>query len=442
MKTLYYKINTYGCQMNVHESEKIAGMLEARGYHATEDDTLADVIVFNTCAIRDGAETKILGNIGATKKLKKAKPDLIIAVCGCMTQQKSRADEIRAKYPQVSIVLGTHNLADFGKYLDTYISDRHRSTYLEDTERPINEDVPMYRTSGHNAWVNIMYGCNNFCTYCIVPYVRGRERSRNFDDIVHEVETLVADGYPSITLLGQNVNSYGNDLHDARFTFPKLLARLDQIPGDYVLKFMTSHPKDLSSELIDIIASSKHISHTIHLPVQSGNNRILALMNRRYTIEKYKGIVNEIRSKIPDSHLTCDIIVGFPTETEEEFMDTYNLVRDIRYDGVFAFMYSPRRGTPASTMEQVPSEVKHDRINRLLKLSKSIIKENSTNFLDHDYHALCDKIVDDTAIFLLDCGKTVNVKLDGSENIRCGKMYDIHVDSLKNNILWGRKINL
>ena len=267
--------------MNVHESEKIAGMLEDMGYTSCDDEKDADIIVFNTCAIRDGAETKVLGNIGATKKLKKLKPDLIIAVCGCMTQQKARADLIKEKYPQVSIVFGTHNLSEFQNYLLRYKKDKKKIFELWDKTEQINEHVPLYRTSGYNAWVNIMYGCNNFCTYCIVPYVRGREISRNFDDIICEVKELVSEGYATITLLGQNVNSYGNDIDDKNITFANLLKELDKIEGDYVLKFMTSHPKDLSCEVIDVIANSKHISHTIHLPVQSGNNRILKLMNRK-----------------------------------------------------------------------------------------------------------------------------------------------------------------
>ncbi len=432
---LYYKINTYGCQMNVHESEKIAGMLEDMGYTSCDDEKDADIIVFNTCAIRDGAETKVLGNIGATKKLKKLKPDLIIAVCGCMTQQKARAELIKEKYPQVSIVFGTHNLSEFQNYLLRYKKDKKKIFELWDKTEQINEHVPLYRTSGYNAWVNIMYGCNNFCTYCIVPYVRGHEISRNFDDIICEVKELVSEGYATITLLGQNVNSYGNDIDDKNITFANLLKELDKIEGDYVLKFMTSHPKDLSCEVIDVIANSKHISHTIHLPVQSGNNRILKLMNRRYTIEHYKSLIDAIKQKISDAKITTDIIVGFPTETEEEFMDTYNLVKDVGYSGVFAFMYSPRAGTPASKMEgQIDDKTKHDRVNRLLKLSRQIIQNQSKTYVGNRYKALCTEKKGTNTICTLDCGKSVIVE---NSDIKPGKFYNILVNKLEKNMLYG-----
>ena len=347
----FYYIKTYGCQMNVHESEKLAGMLKSLNYEETNNMENADVIVFNTCCIRDAAEQKVLGNIGATKKLKKLNPNLIIAVCGCMAQEDGRKDLIKEKYPYVSIVFGTHNLHKFKDYLIEYNQKKQKIYNIWEKEEEINENVEMYRTSNNNAWVNIMYGCNNFCTYCIVPYVRGRERSRAMDDIVNEVKGLIKDGYKYITLLGQNVNSYGNDFKDGT-NFAKLLKTLASLEGDFRIKFMTSHPKDLTEEVINTIATEKKISKVIHLPVQSGSNKILKLMNRNYTVEHYKYLINLIKQRVPNFFISTDIIVGFPNETEEDFNETYNLVKEVNYGGVFAFMYSPLF---SSTISPCPS---------------------------------------------------------------------------------------
>ena len=368
-----YFIVTYGCQMNVHESEKLAAICEKMGYTLAEKREDAQLIIFNTCAIREGAEDRVFGNVGALKKLKKQRPDTIIAVCGCMTQKETTANNIMRTFPFVDIVIGTFNLPNFEYYVNAVKKGRQLEI-LE--EGDIDEVVPYKRTSGENAWVNIMQGCNNFCTYCIVPYVRGREKSRSEENILKEIREIVAEGkYKKITLLGQNVNSYGKDLVP-EVSFAQLLKDICAIEGDFKLWFMTSHPKDLTDEVIDVIATEDKILKDIHLPAQSGNNRILQLMNRRYTREKYLGIIEKIRAQIPNCRITSDFIVGFPTETEEEFQDTMSLVDQVKYDSIFAFMYSPREGTVASKMDgQVPQETKQRRVNELLALEKKIQKQ-------------------------------------------------------------------
>lgn len=368
-----YFIVTYGCQMNVHESEKIAGILEKLGYQEADKRENADIIVFNTCAIREGAEDRVFGNVGNLKKLKKQKKDLIIVLCGCMTQKEATAQKMLRTFPFVDIVIGTFNLPKLGDYIEAVKKGRQLEIWQEGE---IDEVLPYKRTSGDNAWVNIMQGCNNFCTYCIVPYVRGREKSRQEANILKEIKEIIAEGkYKKITLLGQNVNSYGKDLNPP-VSFAKLLKDICALEGDFKLSFMTSHPKDLTDEVIDVIASEDKIEKFIHLPAQSGNNRILQKMNRKYTREKYLSIIEKIRAKIPDCRITSDFIVGFPGETEEEFEDTYSLVKEVKFDSIFAFMFSPREGTVAAKMEdQIPENVKNERVNKLLKLEKQIQKE-------------------------------------------------------------------
>lgn len=370
-----YFIVTYGCQMNVHESEKLAAICEKMGYTLADKRENADLIVFNTCAIREGAEDRVFGNVGALKKLKKQNPNLIIAVCGCMTQKQTTANYIMNTFPFVDIVIGTFNLPNFEHYVNAVKTGRQLELL---DEGDIDETVPYKRTSGDNAWVNIMQGCNNFCTYCIVPYVKGREKSRSEENILKEIKQILSEGkYKKITLLGQNVNSYGKDLVPS-VSFAKLLKGICALDGDFKLWFMTSHPKDLTEDVIDVIASEDKILKDIHLPAQSGNNRILNLMNRKYTREKYLDIIHKIRAKIPNARITSDFIVGFPTETEEEFQDTMSLVNEVKYDSIFAFMYSPREGTVASKMEgQVPQEIKQRRVNELLALEKKIQKEEN-----------------------------------------------------------------
>lgn len=370
-----YFIVTYGCQMNVHESEKIAGILEGLGYEEGTSREDADIIVFNTCAIREGAEDRVLGNIGNLKRLKKKNKNLIIAVCGCMTQKEQTAQRLMNTFPFIDIVIGTFNLPKLGYYIEAVKKGRQLEILQEGD---IDEVLPYKRTSGENAWVNIMQGCNNFCTYCIVPYVKGREKSRKEENILKEIKEIINEGkYKKITLLGQNVNSYGKDL-EPKVSFAQLLKDICALEGDFTLSFMTSHPKDLTDDVIDAIANEAKIEKYIHLPAQSGNNRILKLMNRSYTREKYLEIIDKIREKIPNCRITSDFIVGFPTETEEEFNDTYSLVKQVRYDSIFAFMYSPREGTVASKMDgQVSDEEKHERVNKLLKLEKEIQEEDN-----------------------------------------------------------------
>lgn len=408
-----YFIKTYGCQMNVHESEKLAGMLMSLGYEETVKPDDADVIVYNTCCIRNGCEQKVFGNLGSLKPLKKRKPNLIVAICGCLTQAEGRKDYIAKRFPYVNIVFGTHNLHEFKNYLLRYKTERQNVYDIWEQEKPINEHIDMYRTSDYNAWVNIMYGCNNFCSYCIVPYVRGRERSRDMEDIVEEVKSLIAEGYKTITLLGQNVNSYGNDLDDKNSTFANLLTRLAELEGDFRIKFMTSHPKDLTDEVISAIATHEKLAKVIHLPIQSGNNKVLKEMNRKYTREHYLSLIDKIRTVMPDCYISTDIIVGFPGETENEFMDTYSLIKQVRYDGVFAFMYSPRSGTVAEKMpNQIPDNIKNERVNKLLSLSKSISKEKTAELCGKTLAVLVRERQGDFYVAVSESGRDILIKTD------------------------------
>ena len=372
---MLYNIITFGCQMNVHESEKIAGMLENMGYMPTDSKEDADIIVFNTCAIREGAEDRAFGNIGNLKKMKKANPNKIIAIGGCMTQQKQVAEKLHGLFPFVDIILGTHNLYELPNYINEIKNGKKRLVYNKESGSVV-ENIPVTRTSGNNAWVNIMYGCNNFCSYCIVPYVRGREMSRRSCDIINECKKVIASGkYSQITLLGQNVNSY-KDPDNEEYVFANLLKDICLLDGDFKLTFMTSHPKDISDEVIDILASEDKILKELHLPVQSGSNNILKAMNRKYTREHYLGIIDKLKSKMPNIRLTTDIIVGFPGETEQDFEDTVDLIKTVKYDGIFAFMYSKRSGTVAEKMpNQIDESVKKYRVNEILELEKEIQKQ-------------------------------------------------------------------
>lgn len=376
-----YLIKTYGCQMNVHESEKIAGQLQTLGYEETQTAEDADVIVFNTCCVRENAEQHAFGNIGMYKKLKKEKRDLIIAVCGCMTQQGEFAKKLSATFPFVDVIIGTYNIDEFGKILQKTIDTKKRVVEILDKNGEICEEITPYRSSYPNAWVNIAYGCNNFCSYCIVPYVRGRERSRLPENVVDEVKNLVNEGYKEITLLGQNVNSYGHDLKNG-VSFSSLLDKIGKIDGKFRLRFMSNHPKDLTEDVIEAIKRNPHACHAIHLPVQSGSNRILSLMNRRYSVEKYLSQIDSIRKIIPDCAITTDIIVGFPTETENDFLDTVNLVEKVEFDGAFTFVYSKREGTKAAVMEgQIDPETQKDRIMRLIDVQNELNRKESLTYV-------------------------------------------------------------
>lgn len=376
-----YLIKTYGCQMNVHESEKIAGQLQTLGYEETQTAEDADVIVFNTCCVRENAEQHAFGNIGMYKKLKKEKRDLIIAVCGCMTQQGEFAKKLSATFPFVDVIIGTYNIDEFGKILQKTIDTKKRVVEILDKNGDICEEITPYRSSYPNAWVNIAYGCNNFCSYCIVPYVRGRERSRLPENVVDEVKNLVNEGYKEITLLGQNVNSYGHDLKNG-VSFSSLLDEIGKIDGKFRLRFMSNHPKDLTEDVIEAIKRNPHACHAIHLPVQSGSNRILSLMNRRYSVEKYLSQIDSIRKIIPDCAITTDIIVGFPTETENDFLDTVNLVEKVKFDGAFTFVYSKREGTKAAVMDgQIDPETQKDRIMRLIDVQNDLNRKESLTYV-------------------------------------------------------------
>ena len=353
-------VHSYGCQQNVADGEKIKGFLEQMGFSFTQEAEEADFILFNTCAVREHAEDRVFGNVGALKNIKRRHPSVIIALCGCMMEQPHVAQRIQRSYPYVSLVFGTHVIHRFPELFLQALTSGHRvfSRGEEEEDRQIHEGLPVHRDGSVKAWVTVMYGCNNFCSYCIVPYVRGRERSRSPEAILEEFEGLVRAGYKDITLLGQNVNSYGKTL-PTPISFAELLRRLDQVPGDYRIRFMTSHPKDATHELIDTIASGTHISHHLHLPFQSGNDRILQEMNRHYDREKYLSLIRYAKEKIPDLSLTSDVIVGFPGETYEEFLDTVSLIREVGFTSLFTFIFSPRHGTRAASMpDPVPAEEK------------------------------------------------------------------------------------
>lgn len=367
--------------MNVHESEKLAGILSAKGYMRCDDVEKADVIVYNTCCVRENAEQHAFGNIGMIKKLKKSKPELIVAVCGCMTQQGDFAQKLSSTFPYVDIIIGTFNIDSFGEILDKKLAQKKRVIEVLEKNGEVCEGVVPLRSSYPNAWVNIMYGCNNFCSYCIVPYVRGRERSRLTENIIKEVRDLVENGYKEITLLGQNVNSYGKDLDDGS-SFAGLINEIAKIEGKFRLRFMSNHPKDITEEVVLAIANNPHACKAIHLPVQSGSTRVLAEMNRKYTKEQYLQEVEMIRSIIPDCALTTDIIIGFPTETEEEFLETVDLLKTVVFDGAFTFVYSPREGTKAAKMDgQITPEVKRDRIMRIVDVQNEINRVESLKYV-------------------------------------------------------------
>ena len=367
---------TFGCQMNARDTEKLEGILEAVGYRKSDSED-ADFVIYNTCTVRENANLKVYGRLGQLGKRKKNHPGMKIALCGCMMQEPHVVEKLKKSYPFVDLIFGTHNIFKFAEYLEEILSGENRIVEIwEDTDK-IVENLPVDRKYSFKSGVNIMFGCNNFCSYCIVPYVRGRERSRNPKDIVREIERLVKDGVVEVMLLGQNVNSYGKNL-DEPMTFAQLLTEIEKIEGLKRIRFMTSHPKDLSDELIEVMKNSKKICKHLHLPLQSGSSDILQKMNRRYDKEKYLNLVEKIRTAIPDISLTTDIIVGFPGETEEDFLETVDVVKKVRYDSAFTFIYSKRTGTPAAVMEnQVPEDVVKDRFNRLLETVQTIGREMS-----------------------------------------------------------------
>ena len=359
-------IQTFGCQMNARDSEKLLGILEEAGFVQGADEN-SDFVLYNTCTVRENANLKVYGRLGYLGGLKRKNPDMLIALCGCMMQEPQVVEKIRKSYRHVDIIFGTHNIFRLAELIFRRLTEKKMVVDIWEGTDAIVEDLPVERKYPFKSGVNIMFGCNNFCSYCIVPYVRGRERSRNPEDIIHEIEGLVADGVVEVMLLGQNVNSYGKTLKKP-ITFAELLRRVEQIDGLERIRFMTSHPKDLSDELIEVMKNSRKICKHLHLPVQSGSSRILKQMNRKYTKEQYLELVDKLRAAVPDISLTTDIIVGFPGEAEEDFQETLDVVRRVRYDSAFTFIYSKRTGTPAAAMEdQVPEDVVKDRFDRLLK---------------------------------------------------------------------------
>jgi len=378
---LKYHIVTYGCQMNVHDSEKLAGMLSEIGYVETGNQSEADLVLFNTCCVRENAELRVYGNVGSLKVCKQANPNMIIGVCGCMMQQADVSAYIVKTFPFVDLVFGTHNLHHFPSLLLQALDSNQTIVEVLDSEGEVIEHIPTRRAPGVSAWVTIMYGCNNFCSYCIVPYVRGRERSRQPADILDEINTLAKEGYKEITLLGQNVNSYGKDLENS-YLFHDLLRDINKVDGIERIRFMTSHPKDLSDDLILAMAECSKVCEHLHLPIQAGSNRILREMNRKYTRESYLELAGKVRNLIPDIALTTDIIVGFPGETEEEFGETLDMIQRVGYDSAYTFMYSPRTGTPAARRDdQLSQAEKKDRLARLNSLQSEISKEKNLEYL-------------------------------------------------------------
>ena len=437
-----YALLTYGCQMNVHDSENIAGIMEDMGYTRIENYEKANIVILNTCAIRENAHNKVIGILGRIKHLKETNKDLITVVCGCMAQEESIAKMIRDKYPWIDIVLGTHNFYELPEYISKVLEDNKQEICVYSIEGDVIEDIPTKRDSKVKAWVNIQYGCDKFCSYCIVPYTRGKQRSRLPKDILKEVEELKNNGYKEVTLLGQNVNAYGKDL-DINYTMSNLLEDTAKTGIDRI-RFVTSHPWDFSSDMIDTIAKYDNIMPYIHLPIQSGSDNILKKMNRRYTIEEYKKLFYELKSKIKNVSITTDIIVGFPNETEEDFQKTLDIYNELKYDLAYTFIYSPREGTPASKMEDsVPLEEKEERLQRLNKIVNKYAKEANEKYLGKTVPVLLEGYSDKGGKLMgyTDTMKLVNVAADPSliGQIKNVLITDVKTWSMEGEIVSDRK---
>ena len=423
-------IRTYGCQQNVADSEKIKGMLEQSGFEFSDEPDNADFILFNTCAVREHAEDRVFGNVGALKNLKRKHPQILIALCGCMMEQEHVANKIYKSFPFVGLVFGTHSLHHFPELMYNALLDGKRVFERGNDDNQLYEGFPVKRDGTFKGWLPIMYGCNNFCTYCVVPYVRGRERSREKNIIVSEAKNMIESGYKDITLLGQNVNSYGKGLSE-KVNFSQLLREVDSIDGDYWLRFMTSHPKDCSKELIDTIASGTHISKHLHLPFQCGSDRVLKAMNRHYDRRKYLEIINYAKEKIDGLSLTSDIIVGFPGETEEDFQDTLDVVEKCDFDSAFTFIYSKRSGTPAAKMEnQVPEDVVKDRFDRLLALVQEKGRKASSRFEGTVQEILVEEESREKGIFTGRTEYNLLVHFPGCQDL-IGKYVKVKLDTCK-----------
>jgi len=436
-KQKYYHIITYGCQMNEHDSEKISWLLEDLGYVWTDTKENSDFIVYNTCLVRENAELKVYGQLGALKGLKRQNPDLIIALCGCMMQREEIREIILSKYKHVDIIFGTNNIHKLPQLIHRYEQTGDTIVDIIEDSREIVEDINANRMYSYKAFVNIMYGCNNFCTYCIVPYTRGREKSREPKNIINEIKELTSKGYKEITLLGQNVNSYGKTLN-YNYSFAKLLREINKIEGLERIRFMTSHPKDLSDELIEAMASLDKVCEHLHLPVQSGSNKILKAMNRKYTREEYLLLIDKIRKAIPNIAISTDIIVGFPGEREEDFEETLDLVKEVRYDSAFTFLYSIREGTIAANMEnQVPDEIKHNRFQKLLDTLYPIFYEKNLNYENKIVEVLVEEVSKNDPNMLT--GRTRTGKLIHFKGNRelIGQLVDVRIDKIKTFTLEG-----
>ena len=429
-RPLTANITTFGCQMNARDSEKLSGILREAGYVETESED-ADFVIYNTCTVRENANLRVYGRLGVLHGYKKKNPNMKIALCGCMMQEATVVEKLQKSYRFVDLIFGTHNIFKFAELLAmTLESDRMIIDIWKDTDQ-IVEDLPNERKYAFKSGVNIMFGCNNFCSYCIVPYVRGRERSREAKDIVREIEALVKDGVVEVMLLGQNVNSYGKNLEQP-MTFAELLKEIEQIDGLERIRFMTSHPKDLSDDLIEVMANSKKICPHLHLPLQSGSSRILKAMNRRYDKEKYLALAKKIRERMPDIALTTDIIVGFPGETEKDFQETLDVVRQVRYDSAFTFIYSKRTGTPAAVMEdQIPEDVVKDRFDRLLKEVQTISKEMAERFTGNEETVLVEEKNSQMDGYVTGrLGNNHVVHFEGSEEL-IGKLIRVRLDECR-----------
>lgn len=421
---------TFGCQMNARDSEKLAGILEEMGYVMTEDEH-ADFVIYNTCTVRENANQRVYGRLGALGSIKKKNPHMLIALCGCMMQEPEVVEKLKKSYRFVDLIFGTHNIYKFAELVAArYGSERMIIDIWKDTDK-IVEDLPAERKYSFKSGVNIMFGCNNFCSYCIVPYVRGRERSRNPRDIIREIEQLVEDGVVEVMLLGQNVNSYGKNLENP-ITFAQLLTEIEKIDGLKRIRFMTSHPKDLSDELIQVMKDSKKICRHMHLPLQSGSSRVLKVMNRKYTKEGYLELVEKLKAAMPDISLTTDIIVGFPGETEEDFRETLDVVRKVRYDSAFTFIYSKRTGTPAAAMEdQIPEDVVKDRFDRLLSEVQEISKEMSSRLTGQTLPVLVEEVNDHDADLVTGrLSNNILVHFPGEKEL-IGKIVDVYLKECK-----------
>jgi len=427
-------INTYGCQQNVSDSEHIKGMLISMGYSITEEPNEADFILFNTCAVREHAQDRVYGNIGTVKALKKQNSGLLVAVCGCMAQQEIVAERIKKSYPYVDILFGTHNIHRLPEYIYRRLSGSKRIFDISMDNKKIVEGIPVSRDKTIKGWLPIMYGCDNFCTYCIVPYVRGRERSRESSEILAEAKEMIKNGVKDITLLGQNVNSYGKGL-DEDINFAKLIRKINALEGDFRIRFMTSHPKDCTTELLDAMRDCEKVAHHLHLPFQSGNDRVLKTMNRRYDRKTYLSLIKAARERIPDISLTSDVIVGFPGETYEEFLDTVSLVKEVGYNSLFTFIYSPRPGTPAAEMEDpVSREQKGKWFSELLVVQDKIGKEKVKQMLGKTYTVLCEEKSENEGYIMGRTSGTDVIEFKGDAAL-LGQFVNVTVTSVENALL-------